>query len=413
MSFSVFSPIPGYGINVNHLIISNNIVLHENFNNFLNDENDKKIFYIEELFFMAEIEKDTLFLENFELINPYIKSIIEGNINVVMDISTGSIPMKYFSNFFLLIVKYGLNPAQVTILINSETEYNYFLMLINQHKININVVCTHRNEVLFFEDLFMKPKKKKFLFLCRRYTPERLFIFLDLHKRKILENSYFSFSFCPNPYKESQSFDEHTFIDFVKNTATNTDDKTFIDYWHDNKSTILKGAPYVFGEDYLRYQHDEEVVNKFNETYISLCVETQILGDPTLYQPSEKIYKCAYYRHPFLVYSTPNFLHYWNKAGYKSFYNIIDETYDSKINFFDRVRLINNEVQRINDLSHRSTIKLIHDCQPILNHNQSNLTKKFINPKQKNLSSNNNVIIDGFLRNDYRIFGDYNENTSC
>jgi hypothetical protein len=265
----------------------------------------------------------------------------------------------------------------------------------------------HRNEIILADDFFSYKRSKRFLFLCRRWTPERFFIFLDLHKRKILDNCLYSFTFDLNPYTDHKSDQniEELFSDFVwhfKNDSNKDYVESIVEYWNTNKKEITENGPNWFGK-HLRLQHDSEVSSKFYDTYMSLCIETNLTHPSPYFQPSEKIYKSCFFRHPFLVYSTHDFLKGWNKSGYKSFENIFNESYDNEANVINRIRMINDEVEKLNGLTHFSFMNKMYECQKIVNHNQNLLTEKFEGPTKKNLILNNKPILEDIIRKEFRV----------
>lgn len=411
----IFSPTGQGGttsINSNSLILNRESIEDStDFENFLASDH-RKVFLLEEIVFIniqlvkADLISSLSFLTNF---SDKLKST---QADIVIDISTGGISTSYFKDILRMVEVYRLDPSKVTILVNTQFEYDVFAKLISEYQVHANVVCTHRNEVLFIDNLFSHHRQKRFLFLCRRWTPERLFIFLDLHKRKILDNSFYSFSFvvdpyCTDPYGKAKSgltiekFDTMLFRPWVRSNNTDTDYvNDILNHWDEHKQQLFDNSPYWLGNDFS-VQHDTEVASKFNDSLISLCVETSFGTDAMHFQPSEKIYKSCYYRHPFVVYSTPNFLDSWNKTGYKSFSGLFDESYDREANHINRIKMINDEVERINKMPQLELIQKINSVQSAVNHNQNLLTEKFLGPKQKNIYMRENDTVDELLRNTF------------
>lgn len=400
--FFLFDPA---GLNPNPLIIGNdNTIIIQDFDTFANVKTENKTFYIPEVLIRQILNNSS----NVTLLENYIPYLIANNINILVDISTGEISTNQYNSLLHFFNELKTPHRLLTLLVNTQFEFEILSALSSE----ISVVCTNRNEILFFDDLYLKKRPKRFLFLSRRFTVERLFIFLDLMRRKILENSFYSFSFIRDPYQNNMQWDdlhiEDLLIKFVNNTRQENKEisHVILDYWNKNKKDLFNNSPYLFGIDPCRFQHDEEVVNKFNESYISLCVETAMHDDQHHFQPSEKIYKCCYYRHPFFVYSTPNFLNHWNHSGYQSFSDVFDESYDDDLDMIGRILNINDQVEKINEMRNYQLIHTLHKCQSVLNHNQKLLTEKFLHIKQKNLYVNKNNITDKFLRNKF-IINDY------
>jgi hypothetical protein len=89
-----------------------------------------------------------------------------------------------------------------------------------------------------------------------------------------------------------------------------------------------------------RYMHP----SWYDHTYCSLVVET--LQKLPLYV-SEKSYKPLAYFHPFLSVSAPGTLAFLKQAGFETFDNIFDESYDAIDDFAKRVELIKQNLQGI------------------------------------------------------------------
>ena len=67
-------------------------------------------------------------------------------------------------------------------------------------------------------------------------------------------------------------------------------------------------------------------VTIFNETKFSLVVETSVFNKN--FHPTEKTIRNFLLRKPFLVFSSQHYLKYLHRLGFKTFGNIIDESYD-------------------------------------------------------------------------------------
>jgi hypothetical protein len=401
----------------NVIICQANFEPFESFELFIKSNFVNKVFVIPEVDLIQYNEErykqhrdnqpKTSIIEHFNYLNQYSEGIKNNNVELVIDIGTGGLSSEYFIDLFDLIKHFAFDPKKITIIVNTKVEYDILQDMISEHQLPLTVLAMHRNEIILADDFFSYKRSKRFLFLCRRWTPERFFIFLDLHKRKILDNCLYSFTFELNPYtdnKPNQSIEE-LFSDFVyhfKNDSNKEYVESIEEYWNVNKKEITENGPNWFGK-HLRLQHDSEVSSKFYDTHMSLCVETNITHHSPYFQPSEKIYKSCFFRHPFLVYSTHDFLKSWNKSGYKSFENIFNESYDNEANVINRIRMINDEVENINNLTNYIFMNKMYECQKIVNHNQNLLTEKFEGPTKKNLVLNNKPILEDIIQKEFRV----------
>ena len=89
-----------------------------------------------------------------------------------------------------------------------------------------------------------------------------------------------------------------------------------------------------------RYMHP----SWYAKTYCSVLVET--FQDLPLHV-SEKSYKPLAYYHPFLSVSAPGTLAFLKEAGFETFDNIFDESYDSMIKLEDRISVIKSNLKNI------------------------------------------------------------------
>ena len=66
--------------------------------------------------------------------------------------------------------------------------------------------------------------------------------------------------------------------------------------------------------------------------------------------------------------------------------------------------MINDEVERLNNMQHSTFQEKMYRLQAQLNHNQNLLTEKFLETKNKNIYSSKNPMVDSILRNNYRTY---------
>lgn len=129
-----------------------------------------------------------------------------------------------------------------------------------------------------------------------------------------------------------------------------------------------------------RYMHP----NWYNKTYCSLVVETYVNGG---LHASEKTYKPIAYYHPFMTISVPGTLAFLKNAGFETFDNLFDESYDNIHNLDLRLDIIKSNLESIR--LDKSYDKLTLD-KIEYNHN------KFFN-KQETLTSMEQEIVNPLL----------------
>jgi hypothetical protein len=86
------------------------------------------------------------------------------------------------------------------------------------------------------------------------------------------------------------------------------------------------------------------------DTYFSVVAETNFYRDfgPGLFL-SEKVFKPVSRRHPFLVLGRPHTIKKFKEIGYRSFSNIIDESYDDEFDDRKRMNMVLEETKRLAD----------------------------------------------------------------
>lgn len=300
-------------------------------------------------------------------------------IKIFLDMSTGEIPTSAYKELAKQIKEYG--EKYFVIHLNSQYEFDEFNKLFTEEK--PVVFLSHRNELHFFENLLTSKRPKKFLFLSRRFTPNRLLIFLDLHKRNLLQNCHYTFSIFKNVYGEpnyEKLTTENLLEIWSKNFGSHKSKyvKDLSDYFYSNIEKLYNELDKFVGTGF-KNQNPYEIANMFNESYISLLLESKIDYDSNTYHPTEKLYKCYYYKHPFLVYSTHNFLAHTKQSGYKTF-NVFNEGYDNIVDHIERIKTINDQAEYLNNLENRRFVEIYNDSLPAVHYNHNLLVSKMIAP---------------------------------
>lgn len=88
---------------------------------------------------------------------------------------------------------------------------------------------------------------------------------------------------------------------------------------------------------------------------------------------TEKTLKAILSKNVFFIVGNPFSLVWLKKLGFKTFSDIIDESYDSERNFYKRSLLIMKEVKKLCSLSVSSTHEKLSALNPILEHNYTHL----------------------------------------
>lgn len=107
----------------------------------------------------------------------------------------------------------------------------------------------------------------------------------------------------------------------------------------------------------------------FKNTFCSLVYEAYWNENIVFF--TEKINKCFLAGQPFIVISTPKYLDYLKKLGFKTFSNWWDESYDLEINDSKRRYHIELLIQEISNWSLKKCESVYKEMIPIIKHNQN------------------------------------------
>ena len=111
---------------------------------------------------------------------------------------------------------------------------------------------------------------------------------------------------------------------------------------------------------------------------------------------TEKIWRNVGYRKPFIVVGQRHLLKKFHELGYKSFEQIIDETYDLEPDEI-RVFKVYNEIKKLNNRSQSSLEEICNSLDYIFNHNDHNFQKRVSSTYRLFQSMSNNDT--HFIRN--------------
>lgn len=102
---------------------------------------------------------------------------------------------------------------------------------------------------------------------------------------------------------------------------------------------------------------------------------------------TEKTGKVLFCKRVFIVFSTPLFLHNLKLLGFKTFSDVIDESYDNE---YDSVRRFQKAFDQVNFLAQQNFLSVIDQLQYVLDHNHKRLLeyKEEISYKKKNMLYN-------------------------
>lgn len=244
--------------------------------------------------------------------------------------------------------------------------------------------------------------RKRFLFLNRRYSTDRAYMYFQFHKLNLLDKMHSTFE-LHNVYNENLVTLDTVIKDIEK--THNTASREVIDYINSNNTQIQASLPHKIRNDNPLYNlnhkksylyslwniaaHNSTDINIISETFkYYKGIKDNDIHYQTLFFITEKTYRTILMKQPFILFSNPYALKYLRDAGYKTFSPFIDESYDIIENLADRQNAIVKEVNRLHNMGEYEFNKLLDNCKIIADHNYNNLMKRKLDKFHNTIWSN-------------------------
>jgi hypothetical protein len=224
------------------------------------------------------------------------------------------------------------------------------------------------------DTLQIKKYEKKFINFNRRWRLHRPVLLTLLHDRKLIDYGYVSFG--------KSDFSQDTWSNrWAEMQRYYSDSPAMLTIFKRNEQIKELPLMYLDTDDLItnRAEQTRSTDDYYLNTYFSIVNETTFHtkpgydGVPFL---SEKIFKCIAMKHPFVLVTAPNSLQYLKKLGYKTFENIIDESYDNVIKDDERMFAIIREVQRLCNLKNQDLDAFLIEARKICDYNYQVLKNK-------------------------------------
>jgi hypothetical protein len=366
---------------------------------FLNYTGDlQRILYIQELIFIDPTRIPNIDIDKFQT-----------GIIWMFD-TTGCVDYSRYKQVEEFVIRYKIKPEHTHILVNARYDFELVKSIFTDPKITITEF--NYGEIIALREVCFSTKEKRFLALNRSMSRYRLFNFVDLHRRGVLKNSYFSFFNIKDIYGDRKNYYTLEELDLLFYEAMiELDDSVtkeeIQDYWSDNKKDIFAGMPYSLdGEIKEVGKIAHQVIsntlhNCFSNSYFSLLTETHMFYDNAVdnsyFSMTEKTSKAVYYRHPFVIYSDANFLKRFRQSNYKTFSSVINEDYDSIMKPLERILAINDQVSILNDMDIITFKKHMFDLSDVAAHNYKTLIDHYTNLPSRVISSNETSVISDMI----------------
>lgn len=239
----------------------------------------------------------------------------------------------------------------------------------------------HNNSGLYF-----KNTQRKFLFLNNNWKEHRITLLCLLQHFNLLDYSYVSFSGKPEReglYKRLVQ-SKQPIPQWLEKEQTNTLAENW-DVWIDqsvNKykdigveirsgSNIVDKLPLTLDmEDrplHIPYMSQTRLMKYYKNTFFSVVTESGFDHHETFI--TEKVFKAISHKHPFIFCGETHSLQRLQQMGYKTFNNIIDESYDNESDPNKRMLLICREIEKLCKMNETETETFKEQCKPIVEYN--------------------------------------------
>lgn len=294
------------------------------------------------------------------------------NSKLVYDTHTEPVDYKYFTTFFNSIFKtHGINHRQLFILVHDEVQKKLLTEEFEKNSVfgvNIDFYMKWLVEIPHkltdeSSNIMLSGNKKRFSLFSRHYKHERLLLFMDLIKNKLLDNIQYTFNnlnpytFIETPITEIQKFIDNS--EYSNNVE--------IEKW-------VNGIPYTLNNERdVQNIYSDALTTALKKSEIHIVVETSFAhpkdDQENAFFITEKTYRPIIFKMPFLIYGNYNSLKYIKNLGFKTFDGIIDESYDEIIdNDQRRVKLI-AEIKRISEFNDTQFKEFMAKCNEVVDHN--------------------------------------------
>ncbi len=112
----------------------------------------------------------------------------------------------------------------------------------------------------------------------------------------------------------------------------------------------------------------------YNHTWLSVVAETENLGQPDTFLPSEKIAKPLLLGQPFVVQASKGFLRQLRNIGFQTFDQWINEDYDMLDTADQRISAMISSLLEFNQHTDQQKLNMLEQMKPVLEHNRNLIT---------------------------------------
>lgn len=301
--------------------------------------------------------------------------IKNNNITLVLEALIEDLDFIELDKFITALSIQGIKNLQIWTCYPAPDSWYQRYRKFNIKKHIIDIPYHEKITVNFFkQDNLQFPKDKKYIYLCRRITDERVGFFNFLVQSELLDQGFVS---MPN-------FDSLTgqpimkWLDHPNRALDKASVKSMKQYFLDNPSSLTLDTTVCTDLDrltsqqqYMGFSQPPDLESYYARSYVSLIAEGSLL--PHQWMITEKTYRAILYKHMFFLLGSQYMLESLRQRGYKTFHKFWSEDYDKEANDTIRYKKALTEFNRI--LS--TDLESLHsEVLPILEHNYNVLIER-------------------------------------
>jgi hypothetical protein len=262
--------------------------------------------------------------------------------------------------------------SQIHLLVNSEIQKTHILKSFP----NLNISLFNTWEI--YTRKFMKitainktQEQRRFLYLNRRCSPERLYLFNLLWRNNFFKNQSYS-SFNKTNYWSNQHEPNQYYQDILREIQNRSGLE------HPLPTYKFPKLPACFSDrnPYKYSMYNENLQSAYRHTDISVITESQPADDQELFFPTEKTFRAIALKHPFIIYGQQNFYQNLKNLGYKTFDSLWDESFDKIADPWQRAKQIRKVINKLTVMSNSDFENLINKTKSIVEHNHKTFFKR-------------------------------------
>jgi len=215
------------------------------------------------------------------------------------------------------------------------------------------------------------PRKKLFLCWNRNLHEHRVWMYLTLFKRNLLDTFYISF-----PSKSTQIIQD-SFVTIANSCLMNNSLdqgnklKHLLNITEQDVMEAGGSLPKVLDSfdlnDFDIINNNSGVEEFYANSLIHVVPETEFFGD--FIHVTEKTWKAINFLQPFIVLATPGHLAYLRSIGFKTFGDFWDESYDDIGVHTIRLKAIMDVISEIATWTPEQQVEFSHAVKPIVDYN--------------------------------------------